>query len=126
MSEQSKDSSPQPREERRDSPRVSMRFRVRRADSADSFEPREGNLSLGGFAWFGGAQSVGSKVEVRISLPDAGEELQLRGEVIHVAHGSRGTSAHARFLELPVEAELRIARYLDDVELEESNARSGS
>jgi hypothetical protein len=126
MSEQSKDSNPRPHEERRESPRVSMRLRVKRADSADSFEAREGNLSLGGFAWFSGAQPVGSKIEVRISLPDAGEELQLRGEVIHVAHGSRGTSAHARFLELPVEAELRIARYLDDVELEESNARSGS
>jgi hypothetical protein len=126
MSEQSKDSNPRPHEERRESPRVSMRFSVKRADSADSFEPREGNVSLGGFAWFSGALPVGSKVEVRISLPDAGEDLQLRGEVIHVGHGSRGTSAHARFLELPVEAELRIARYLDDVELEESNARSGS
>jgi hypothetical protein len=125
MSEQSKDSNPRPREERRESPRVSMRFRVRRAGTKDTFEPREGNLSLGGFAWYSAALPVGSKVEARISLPDAGDELLLRGEVIHVGHGSRGTSSHARFLELPVEAEMRIARYLDDLELAESNSRGG-
>ena len=125
MSEQSKNSNPGPPEERRESPRVSIRLLVRRAGTADTSESREGNLSLGGLAWYGGALPVGSKVEVRFSLPDAGEELQLQGEVIHVGHGARGTSAHARFLELPVEAELRIARYLDDVELAESKVGGG-
>lgn len=113
-------------EERRESPRVSMRFLVRRAGTADAFESREGNLSLGGFVWYNGALPVGAKVEARFLLPDAGEELQLRGEVIHVGDGSCGTSSHVRFLEPPVEVEMRIARYLDDVELAEPKTRSGA
>ncbi len=125
MSEQSKNSDQQPGMDRRDSPRVSMRFRVRRADTTDTFDSREGNLSLGGFAWFGAAMPVGTKVEARFNLPGTPEELQVRGEVLNVGYGSRGTSAHVRFLDLPVEVEMSIARYLDDVELEESKAGGG-
>ncbi|HEX8436370.1 PilZ domain-containing protein [Archangium sp.] len=126
MSEQSKDSGQQLENDRRDSPRVEMRLSVRRAGTSDTFEPREGNLSLGGFAWYGSALPVGTKVEVRILLPGAKEALLARGEVLHVGHGSRGSSAHVRFLELPVEAEMSIARYLDDVELAESRSRGGA
>jgi uncharacterized protein (TIGR02266 family) len=127
MSEQSKDGSWQPVEkDRRESPRVSMRIRVRRAGSSDAFDSREGNISLGGFAWFGAALSVGTKVEARFTLPGSSDELQVRGEVLHVGHGSRGSSAHVRFLDLPVETEMLIARYLDDLELAESNARGGA
>ena len=126
MSEQSKDSGQQRDSDRRDSPRVEMRLSVRRAGTSDTFEPREGNLSLGGFAWYGSALPVGTKVEVRILLPGAKEALLARGEVLHVGHGSRGSSAHVRFLELPVEAEMSIARYLDDVELAESRSRGGA
>jgi hypothetical protein len=123
MSEQRKDGEPQSSQERRDSPRVPMRLLVRRADSSDAFESREGNLSLGGFAWYCAALPVGSKVEARFNLPDSGGELHVRGEVLHVGYGARGTSAHVRFLELPVEAEMRIARYLDDLELAEDKSR---
>jgi hypothetical protein len=126
MNEQSNDRVRVSDDERRESPRVSMRFLVRRADTADMFESREGNLSLGGFAWFGAALPVGSKVEVRFTLPGSIDEFHLRGEVLNVGHGSKGSSAHARFLELPVEAEMRIARYLDDLELSESNPRGGA
>lgn len=112
--------------ERRSSPRVAMRFLVRKADTADMFIPREGNLSLGGFAWFGSALSVGSKVEARFTLPGAIDEFQVRGEVLHVGHGPRGSSSHARFLELPLEVEMRIARYLDELERAESKGRGGA
>jgi hypothetical protein len=125
MSEQSNDSGQRLENDRRDSPRVAMRLSVRRAGTSDTFEPREGNLSLGGFAWYGAALPVGTKVEVRILLPGSKEELQARGEVLHVGHGSRGSSSHVRFLELPVEAEMSIARYLDDVELAESQSGGG-
>lgn len=103
-------------EDRRASPRAPVRLRVRRADTTDPYDNREGNISLGGFAWIGGALPVGTRVEARVTLPGAGEELAVRGEVLHVGHGGRGSSAHVRFLELEVESELRIARYLDDVE----------
>ncbi len=127
MSEQSKDGNQRPAEnDRRESPRVSMRIRVRRAGSSQAFDSREGNISLGGFAWFGAALSVGTKVEARFTLPGSSDELQVNGEVLHVGHGSRGTSAHVRFLNLPVETEMLIARYLDEVELAESKARGGA
>ena len=126
MSEQSKDGSQRPAEDRRESPRVPMRIRVRRENTSQAFDSREGNISLGGFAWFGAALSVGTKVEARFTLPGSSEELQVRGEVLHVGHGSRGSSAHVRFLELSADAELRIARYIDDIELAESKARGGA
>jgi hypothetical protein len=125
MSEQSKNSGQRPETERRESPRVAMRFRVRRVGT-ETFDSREGNLSLGGFAWFGAALPVGTKVDARFNLPGSSEEIEVRGEVLHVGYGSRGTSAHVRFLDLPVEAELSIARYIDDVELEESKSGGGA
>lgn len=126
MSEQSKDGSQQPGNDRRESPRVPMRIRVRRENTSLAFDSREGNISLGGFAWFGAALSVGQKVEARFTLPGSTEEIQVRGEVLHVGHGSRGSSAHVRFLDLPVETEMLIARYLDDLELAESKSGGGS
>ena len=112
-------------EERRASPRVSMRLRVRRADSPDPFIAREGNLSLGGFAWFGGALPVGTRVEARFVLPGAPEELGAWGVVLHVGHGGRGSSAHVRFQDLPADVESRIARYLDELELSEPHEGGG-
>lgn len=112
--------------DRRDSPRVPVRIRVRRADSKDPFDLREGNISLGGFAWFGGALPVGTWVEAALVLPGDGEELKVRGEVLDVGHGGRGSSAHVRFLALPEELELRIARYLDEVELATPHTRGGA
>ncbi|HZI02456.1 MAG TPA: PilZ domain-containing protein [Archangium sp.] len=126
MSEQSKDGSQRPGNDRRESPRVPMRIRVRRENTSLAFDSREGNISLGGFAWFGAALSVGQKVEARFTLPGSPEEIQVRGEVLHVGHGSRGSSAHVRFLDLPVETEMLIARYLDDLELAESKSGGGS
>lgn len=126
MTEQSKEGSERTTDDRRESPRVAMRIRVRRADTADTFDSREGNISLGGFAWYGYALPVRTRVEARFSLPDAEEELQVLGEVIHVGHGSRGSSAHVRFLDLAPELEMRIARYLDDLELAESKSRGGA
>jgi uncharacterized protein (TIGR02266 family) len=126
MSEQSKDDGQRRAEERRESPRVPMRIRVRRENSSQAFDSREGNISLGGFARFGTSLSVGTKVEARFTLPGSTDELQVRGEVLHVAHGSRGSSAHVRFLDLPVETEMLIARYLDDLELAETRRGGGA
>jgi hypothetical protein len=104
-------------EERRDSPRVPMRFLVRLAGSGAEFEAREGDLSLGGCAWKGGGMAPGTQVELRFLLPSLPDELLVRGEVLKLTDGPQGAATHARFVELPVETELAIARYLDDVEL---------
>jgi hypothetical protein len=123
MSEHAPEAAARSMDDRRDSPRIPVRIRVRRADSADPFDLREGNVSLGGFAWFGGALPVGTRVEASLMLPGTHGEVVVRGEVLNVGHGGRGSSAHVRFLELPEELELRIARYLDDVELMAHNPR---
>ena len=103
-------------EERRESPRVPMRVEVRRVGAAD-YEARQGDLSLGGFAWHGTPLEVGAQVEVRLVLPGAGGEVLGRGEVLQVTDSPQGPHSHARFVELSMEAELAIARYLDDVAL---------
>ncbi|MBN1206984.1 MAG: PilZ domain-containing protein [Myxococcaceae bacterium] len=116
MAEQT-DSTGTQNEERRDSPRVPMKFLVRRAGSEADFEPREGDLSLGGCAFQGAALDPGAQLEMRFLLPSLPDELRVRGEVLAVPQGAQAAATRVRFLELPVETELAIARYLDDMEL---------
>lgn len=104
-------------EERRESPRVPMAFQVRLAEGEGVFETREGDLSLGGCAWRGGPMEAGTHVELRFRLPSVTDELRVRGEVLHVRVGPQGPATHVRFIDLPVEMELAIARHLDDVQL---------
>lgn len=104
-------------EDRRESPRVPMKFQVRRVGGAAGPEAHEGDLSLGGCAWHGGPMEAGAQVEVRFTLPGSEAELHALGEVLQVSQGPQGPISHARFVELPVDAELAIARYLDDVAL---------
>jgi hypothetical protein len=113
MAEQN-DSTGLKNEERRDSPRVPMNFQVRPAGSAALFETHPGDLSLGGCAFRGGGLQPGSQLEVRFRVPSVPDELQVRGEVLP---SSDKVATRVRFLELAVEAELAIARHLDDVEL---------
>jgi uncharacterized protein (TIGR02266 family) len=115
MSEQPKDKVVPSESDRRDSPRVPMRFLVRRAGETGDFEARQGDLSIGGFAWHGSAWEAGARVEVRFILPGAADELQARGEVVRVDSGPQGPISRVRFVELPVEVEMRIARYLDEL-----------
>jgi hypothetical protein len=104
-------------EERRDSPRVPMNFMVRRAGSDASYEPREGDLSLGGCAFKGTALEPGTGLEVRFRLPNLTDELKVRGEVLTTPEASQGGPTRVRFLDLPVEVELSIARHLDETAL---------
>lgn len=104
-------------EERRDSPRVPMHFQVRASEGEAAFETREGDLSLGGCAFRGGTMEAGTHVELRFRLPSLTDELRVRGEVLHVRAGPMGMATHVRFIDLPVETELAIARHLDDVQL---------
>lgn len=104
-------------EDRRESPRVPMRLLVRRAGSGAVYEAWPGDLSLGGAAWQGGALEVGAEVELRFKLPSAEAELHARGEVLKVTETAEGPRTHVRFVELSMEAERAIARYLDDLAL---------
>jgi uncharacterized protein (TIGR02266 family) len=108
-------------EDRRDSPRVPMRLKLRRAGSPGDFETRDGDLSLGGCGWPGSGLETGARVEVRFQLPILPDEVEATGEVLQVTDGPQGPTARVRFLDLSVEAELAIARHLDDVRLRGGN-----
>jgi uncharacterized protein (TIGR02266 family) len=104
-------------DERRESPRVPMAFKVRRAGSEGPFDSHEGDLSLGGCAFRGAVLEPGAQIELRFRLPTLPAELNVRGEVLVGTELSIGAATRVRFVDMPVEAELAIARHLDDLEL---------
>ncbi|WP_223636610.1 PilZ domain-containing protein [Corallococcus sp. EGB] len=122
MSEQNENQDTRTGEDRRDSPRVPMRLKVRR-EGAEAFLDRAGDLSLGGVGWVGEALDAGQAVEVRFALPPSQEEVQVRGEVLPPKAGIPGPVVRVRFVELPVELELAIARHLDEQSKDASRAR---
>ncbi len=98
--------------DRRDSARVPIQLLVRDAAVGGSFEPYAGNLALGG-VWFEGLHPpVGSRVELRFIVPGAREEIRVAGEVLRVSREGPRFGAHVRFVEIPLDAELAIARFL--------------
>ncbi len=102
-------------DERRDSPRVPMRFLVRDIGRpSGDWEEREGDLSLGGISWKGKTAPHGTEVDVRFRLPRVPEEVRARGEILRVKAEGLGIIFHLRFTRLEVKNELAIARYLDE------------
>jgi len=103
-------------DERRDSPRVAMTFLLRDiGDESGGWVEREGDLSLGGIYWKGKTPSHGNDVDVRFRLTGVPKEIRARGEIIRVLdQGGSSIDFHVRFTELDVEAELAIAKFLDD------------
>src|SRR5512142_758103 len=106
---------PEPRatgSDRRDSVRIPIALLVRDLGTGGSFEPREGNLALGGIYFEALHPPVGGRVELRFLLPGSSEEIQAVGEVLRVSRDGDRFGAHVKFAEIPVEAELAIARFL--------------
>jgi hypothetical protein len=101
-----------PASDRRDSVRIALPLLVREVELGGSFEERPGNLGLGG-AWFEALHPpAGNRLEIRFLLPGRREEIQARAEVLRVTRDGERFGAHLRFLELPLDAELAIARFL--------------
>jgi uncharacterized protein (TIGR02266 family) len=99
--------------ERRDSPRVPMRFLLRDLEEGGSYQEGEGDLSIGGVYWRGRYPAEGAQVEVRFRLPRTPRELRARGEIIRVEGANGALGYHVRFTDLDVESELNIARFLE-------------
>ncbi len=98
--------------DRRDSVRVAVPLLIRDVELGGSFEERSGNLSLGG-AYFEALHApAGNRLEVRFLLPGRREEIQALAEVLRVTREGDRFGAHLRFVDLPLEAELAIARFL--------------
>jgi hypothetical protein len=101
-------------DDRRDSQRVDLELLVRDAALGGSFEPYHGNLALGG-VWFDAFHPpVGSRVEIRFLVPGGKEEVRAVGEVLRISREGPRFGAHVKFVEIPLEAELAIARFLQE------------
>ncbi|HEY7725214.1 MAG TPA: PilZ domain-containing protein [Anaeromyxobacteraceae bacterium] len=101
-------------EERRDSARVPIRIMVRDPAMGGSFEEYQGNLSIGGVFFVAGHPPLGGRVELRFLLPGGRtEEIRATGDVIRVTREGQAFGTHVRFVEMPLEAELAVARFLE-------------
>lgn len=99
-------------DERRDSRRVPIQLLVRDPALGGSFEAYEGNLALGGVCFDALHPPVGSRVEVRFLVPGAREEVRAVCEVLRVSQRDGRFGAHVKFVDIPLDSELAIARFL--------------
>jgi hypothetical protein len=100
-------------DERRDSQRVPIQLLVRDVALGGSYEPYAGNLGIGGVWYEALHPPVGSRVEIRLIVPGAPEEVRAVGEVLRVSKEGDRFGAHVKFVDIPLEAELAIARFLE-------------
>ena len=98
--------------DRRDSTRVPIQLLVRDAGLGGSFEPYLGNLGIGGVYFEAFHPPVGSRVELRFLVPGAREEIRVAGEVVRVSREGARFGAHVKFVDIGLDAELAIARFL--------------
>ena len=98
-------------DDRRDSQRIPFTFQVRERALGGSFEPREGNLSIGGVYFSGAHPPTGAVVELRFMVPGHDHEVSAVGEVIRVSRDDERFGAHIRFTEIPLDCELALARF---------------
>lgn len=100
--------------DRRDSPRVPMKLRVR-PQGGGEFVEYDGDISLGGAFFLASDAREGERYELRFQLPGTEKELSCSGEVLRVRDAGDRRSVHLRFVELPIDQELAIARYIDEL-----------
>lgn len=98
--------------DRRDSPRVPLKFFVSQVE-AGAFEEKAGDLGIGGVYFEDPMVPVGKKVQLRFTLPGRPQEIRCEGEIIRVSEQEGRQGAHVKFGELATEDELAIARFLD-------------
>src|SRR5687768_13520219 len=101
--------------DRRDSPRVPMKLRVRPAGGAGDFVEHDGDLSVGGALFHAPIAVQGDRFELEFQLPGSSHQLQCLAEVLRVREAGDTQRVHLKFVELSIEQELAIARYIDDL-----------
>lgn len=98
--------------DRRDSRRVPIRLLVRDLALGGSFDEYGGNLGIGGVYYDALHPPAGSQLELRFILPGSREEIHALGEVLRVSREGHRFGAHVKFVDIPLDAELAIARFL--------------
>lgn len=99
--------------ERRDSPRVSMRFWIRSLEPASGLpHAYEGQLGLGGVTFWTPYPPASPTVEVGLRIYSWPDEFNARGRVVREQIDENMTQVHVVFDELPIQQELALARYL--------------
>lgn len=107
--------------DRRDSPRVPVKIRVRYPETGGSFEERDGDISIGGVYYREAIPPQSKRVELRFRLPTFAAEASCGGEILRISSEENGRpGVHVRFDELPVDLELALARFIDQHELEKN------
>ena len=101
-------------DDRRDSPRIRVKLGVRQLDAGGSFEDKEGDVGVGGAYFEDQHLPVGRAVQLRFSLPGNPQEIRCDGEIVRISEEPGKFGAHVRFVDLPTDAELAIAKYIDD------------
>jgi hypothetical protein len=106
---------PQKKEaDRRDSPRIPLKIWVRQVDAGGSFEEKDGDVGVGGAYFEDRHVPVGKAVQLRFTLPEAKDEIRCDGEILRTSDQPGKFGAHVRFIEMSTEAELAIARFIDE------------
>ncbi len=98
--------------DRRDSTRVPIPLLIREEALGGSFEAHDGNLSLGGAYFEALHPPAGDRFAVRFLLPGLREEIQAQAELLRVTREGERFGAHLRFVDLSLDTELAIARFL--------------
>lgn len=98
--------------DRRESDRVPVALFVRDAVEGGSFEEQQGNIALGGFFYAALHPPAGDRIEVRVVLPGTDDEFTAVGEVLRISRDGPRYGVHLRFLDVPLDAELALARWL--------------
>lgn len=97
--------------ERRDSARIPLNLLVREPALGGSYEARDGNLSIGGVLYWALHPPVGGRVEIRFFVPAFSREIRAVGEVLRVSREGDRFGTHVRFVEIPLDAEMTLARW---------------
>jgi PilZ domain-containing protein len=101
--------------ERRDSPRVPMKFLVRDKAEGGSFEEYDGDLAVGGAFFKGRYPPGGNLYEVRFHLPGMPKDVRVTGELLRIREDATSKGYHLKFKDVDLASELAIAKYLDDL-----------
>lgn len=102
----------QPASDRRESRRVAVELQIRDLALGGSFEPKRGNLALGGVFFDDLHAPAGDRVEVRFLLPGGRQVIHAMAEVIEAVPAGDVFGVRLRFVEIPLEDEMAIARCL--------------